>query len=165
MKDYIVQFFTWWNGQTLNGRFNTWRHGEKVGTDEAGNVYYRTRGGAIDPALGLERRWVLYNGVAEASRIPPGLVWLDASPRRRAADRGALHAAGMAEAASSQSDRHAARLSPPGLNAVDGPTPLGHRRLQGLDARRIASRRPFFCPQPRANRRLGRGPSMPRVAD
>src|ERR1700691_914952 len=26
----------------------------------------------IDPALGFERRWVIYNGVAEASMTPPG---------------------------------------------------------------------------------------------
>ena len=39
--------------------------------DEFGNRYYRTKGGKIDPALGFERRWVIYNGVAEASTIPP----------------------------------------------------------------------------------------------
>lgn len=44
---------------------------ELVGQDEQGNRYYRTRGGAIDPTLGFERRWVIYNGYAEASRIPP----------------------------------------------------------------------------------------------
>ncbi|MGY4370268.1 NADH:ubiquinone oxidoreductase subunit [Bradyrhizobium sp. LB1.3] len=27
--------------------------------------------GVIDPTLGFERRWVIYNGYAEASRIPP----------------------------------------------------------------------------------------------
>jgi NADH:ubiquinone oxidoreductase subunit len=72
MKEYLLQFFTWWNSQTLGTRFHTWRHGERVGEDEFGNVYYRTRGGAVDPALGLVRRWVIYNGEAEASRIPPG---------------------------------------------------------------------------------------------
>ena len=39
--------------------------------DEAGNRYYRAKGGKIDPALGIERRWVVYNGLAEASRVPP----------------------------------------------------------------------------------------------
>ncbi len=72
MKQFFLQFFTWWNGQTLGTRFNTWRNGEKVGTDEFGNVYYRSRGGRIDPALGFERRWVIYNGQAEASAIPAG---------------------------------------------------------------------------------------------
>ncbi|MFN8830291.1 MAG: NADH:ubiquinone oxidoreductase subunit NDUFA12 [Labrys sp. (in: a-proteobacteria)] len=72
MKDFLLQFFTWWNGQTLGTRFHTWRHGERVGEDAFGNVYYRTKGGAKDPVLGFERRWVIYNGVAEASTIPPG---------------------------------------------------------------------------------------------
>src|SRR5262249_41929256 len=42
-----------------------------VGEDEFGNRYYRTRGGKIDPTLGYERRWVIYNGTAEASIVPP----------------------------------------------------------------------------------------------
>jgi len=62
MKTFLLQFFTWWNGQTLGTRFFTWRKGEKVGEDEAGNVYYRQRKG--------DRRWVIYNGEVEASRIP-----------------------------------------------------------------------------------------------
>ena len=33
----LKQFFTWWNGQTLNLRFYTWRKGEFVGEDEYGN--------------------------------------------------------------------------------------------------------------------------------
>ncbi len=72
MKTFLLQFFTWWNGQTLGTRFATWRTGELVGKDEFGNQYYRTRGGRIDPALGYERRWVVYAGLAEASAIPPG---------------------------------------------------------------------------------------------
>jgi NADH:ubiquinone oxidoreductase subunit len=60
MKTFLLQFFTWWNGQTLGTRFFTWRRGKAVGTDEAGNCYY-TDG---------TRRWVVYNGVAEASAIP-----------------------------------------------------------------------------------------------
>lgn len=37
--------------------------GQNVGDDEQGNKYYQTAGG--------KRRWVIYNGVAEASRVPP----------------------------------------------------------------------------------------------
>ena len=70
MKDWLLQIFTWWNGQTIGTRFHTWRHGELVGEDEFGNVYYRTRGGAIDPTIGVQRRWVIYNGYAEASKVP-----------------------------------------------------------------------------------------------
>ena len=77
MKQFLLQFFTWWNGQTLGTRFHTWRKGERVGADEAGNIYYRTRGGAKDKALGLERRWVIFAGEAEASSVPPGWYgWL-----------------------------------------------------------------------------------------
>jgi NADH:ubiquinone oxidoreductase subunit len=72
LKEFFTQFFTWWNGQTLNTRFHTWRHGERVGEDEFGNVYYRSKGGAKDPALGIERRWVIYAGLADLSRVPPG---------------------------------------------------------------------------------------------
>ncbi len=63
MKNFLLQFFTWWNGQTLGTRFYTWRKGEFVGEDEAGNRYYRDAN---------DRRWVVYNGEAEASAIPPG---------------------------------------------------------------------------------------------
>ncbi|MBV1706975.1 MAG: NADH:ubiquinone oxidoreductase subunit NDUFA12 [Hyphomicrobiales bacterium] len=74
---WLLQIFTWWNGQTLNTRFHTWRHGELVGHDEFGNAYYRTRGGVIDPALGFERRWVIYAGPTEASMTPTGWYgWL-----------------------------------------------------------------------------------------
>ena len=64
MKTFLTQFFTWWNGQTLGTRFHMWRKGEFVGEDQAGNRYYRERGGW--------RRWVVYNGYAEASKVPPG---------------------------------------------------------------------------------------------
>ena len=68
MKEFLLQFFTWWNGQSLNTRFNTWRFGKPVGQDEEGNQYYE---GGKD-SEGRTRRWVIYNGISEASRIPPG---------------------------------------------------------------------------------------------
>jgi NADH:ubiquinone oxidoreductase subunit len=71
MKMFLLKLFTWWNGQTFGTQLWTWRFGEMVGKDEQGNIYYRTRGGKIDPALGFERRWVIYNGYAEATRVPP----------------------------------------------------------------------------------------------
>ena len=54
---------TWWNGQTLGTRIFTARNGEKVGEDEQGNVYYQSKDG--------KRRWVMFNGEVEASRISP----------------------------------------------------------------------------------------------
>jgi len=71
VKEFLLRFFTWWNGATLNTLVWTARHGELVGEDEYGNRYYRTKGGRIDPALGFERRWVIYKGLAEASAIGP----------------------------------------------------------------------------------------------
>ena len=63
-------------------------YGELVGEDEFGNRYYRTKGGKIDPTLGFERRWVIYNGVGRGLDDAAVLAWLAASHRRRAADRG-----------------------------------------------------------------------------
>ncbi|MEN8722911.1 MAG: NADH:ubiquinone oxidoreductase subunit NDUFA12 [Alphaproteobacteria bacterium] len=59
----LKQIFTWWNGQTIGTRLFTWRKGQLVGQDGQGNNYYQTNDGV--------RRWVIYNGEAEASRIPP----------------------------------------------------------------------------------------------
>lgn len=63
MKNFLLQFFTWWNGQTLGTRFFTWRNGERVGEDEYGNVYYRSKDG---------KRWVIYHDQTEPSQIPSG---------------------------------------------------------------------------------------------
>ena len=64
MKAFLLQIFTWWNGQTLGTRFHTWRKGEMIGEDSFGNRYFRARNS--------QRRWVIYNGEADPSRIPPG---------------------------------------------------------------------------------------------
>ena len=57
----ILRAVTWWNGQTLNTQFYTWRKGVKVGEDDQGNTYYTCRQG--------KRRWVIFNGESEASRV------------------------------------------------------------------------------------------------
>jgi NADH:ubiquinone oxidoreductase subunit len=60
---------------SIGTRLYTWLKGELVGTDQFGNRYYREKGarklvkGGGMPSR--ERRWVLYNGIAEASRVPP----------------------------------------------------------------------------------------------
>ena len=72
LKEFALQFATWWNGQTLGTRFYTWRFGNFVGEDEFGNRYYRAKGPVIDPSIGPERRWVIYNGEIDASKVPPG---------------------------------------------------------------------------------------------
>jgi NADH:ubiquinone oxidoreductase subunit len=67
---FIKQLFTWWNSQTLNTRFYTWRKGEYVGSDDMGNRYYRAKSAIPDSIP--ERRWVIYSGYSEASQVPPG---------------------------------------------------------------------------------------------
>jgi NADH:ubiquinone oxidoreductase subunit len=59
----LLRAVTWWNGQTLNTQLFTWRKGVKVGEDEAGNIFYQTRDNA--------KRWVIFNGEAEASCVSP----------------------------------------------------------------------------------------------
>jgi len=63
-KQFIFEIFGWWHKQTLSTRLFTALRGVKVGEDELGNVYYEGRKNG--------RRWVIYNGYAEASAIPPG---------------------------------------------------------------------------------------------
>lgn len=50
---------------TIGTRIFTWFRGRLVGTDEYGNRYYETRRSAH------KRRWVLYHGIADASKVPP----------------------------------------------------------------------------------------------
>ena len=57
----LLRAVTWWNGQTLNTQIFTARKGIKVGEDDQGNVFYHN---ADD-----SRRWVIFNGEVEASRI------------------------------------------------------------------------------------------------
>ena len=59
----LLRAVTWWDGQTLNTQLWTWRKGVKVGEDDQGNRFFETRDG--------KRRWVIFNGEAEASRVSP----------------------------------------------------------------------------------------------
>ncbi len=137
MKTFLLRFFTWWNGQTFGTQVWTALYGEFVGSDEFGNRYYRTKGGKIDPSLGFERRWVTYNGVAEASTIPPSWHgWMhhmvDVPPTQ---ERGGV--ASLVEAAPPESDRHARRPAPVRFHAGAGPPSARHRRLQAVDTRAL----------------------------
>ena len=61
MLTFFKEIFTWWNGQTLGTRLQTIFFGKLVGEDELGNKYYQNKKG---------KRWVIYNGEVEASKIP-----------------------------------------------------------------------------------------------
>jgi len=62
-------------GATLGTRLLTWLRGELVGADDYGNRYYRLKGGKPRRLGGgrfsRERRWVIYNGEPEGSKVPP----------------------------------------------------------------------------------------------
>lgn len=58
----VDRLLTWWNGQTLNTQVWTALYGRRVGEDTQGNIYFESKDG--------KRRWVIYNGESEASRVP-----------------------------------------------------------------------------------------------
>jgi NADH:ubiquinone oxidoreductase subunit len=83
---FLKRLLTWWNSQTIGTQLFTSRKGVKVGEDAGGNIFYQTRDG--------KRRWVIFNGEMEASRVSPGWHgWLhhtverpptEAPPKRKA---------------------------------------------------------------------------------
>ena len=63
----LSKIFTWWDGATIGTMLNSALTGEQVGTDAQGNRYFRAKKRLPD---GRERRWVIYNGANDASRVP-----------------------------------------------------------------------------------------------
>ena len=61
--NFIKRIFVWWDHQTLGTQLWTWRKGKKVGEDELGNIYYTN--------ADESRRWVIFNGEVEGSRVSP----------------------------------------------------------------------------------------------
>ena len=67
----LSNIFTWWHGPGLGTRLVGWRTGVEAGRDDQGNIYYTSKAGC------RARRWVIYNGTPEASRVPPEWhIWL-----------------------------------------------------------------------------------------
>ena len=60
---FFKMIFSWWNSATWGTWLTTWTQGVAVGTDQFGNRYYQNKDAS--------RRWVIYNGTVEASRVPP----------------------------------------------------------------------------------------------
>lgn len=62
----LGSIFTWWNGATIG---TSWalRGKARIGEDAMGNVYFE---GGRDGS-GIARRWVIYAGANDASRVPP----------------------------------------------------------------------------------------------
>lgn len=58
-------------GATIGTRLYTMLKGHYVGKDDYGNRYYKARGNAVHrDSLRHERRWVIYEGTPEASKVP-----------------------------------------------------------------------------------------------
>jgi NADH:ubiquinone oxidoreductase subunit len=74
---------------TIGTRLYTWLKGEVVGSDAFGNRYYRER--AVTDGR-RAKRWVLYNGEAEASKVPPEWhAWLHRTVDQVPVDTGRPH--------------------------------------------------------------------------
>ena len=55
------KIFIWWNQETLGTKLKTIFSGKLVGVDSTGNKYYQNKTG---------KRWVIYSGEIDASKIP-----------------------------------------------------------------------------------------------
>ena len=62
----LGKIFTWWNGATIGTSLGL-AGATKVGSDDQANLYY-TGKAAADGRL---RRYVIYSGSNDASRVPP----------------------------------------------------------------------------------------------
>lgn len=64
---FFKNLFTWWEGASIGTALFSWRHGSQVGEDGLGNLYFE----------GNDRRWVMYKGSNDVSRVPPEwYAWL-----------------------------------------------------------------------------------------
>ena len=59
----LREIFTWWNRQTLGTRIWSYFNGVLVGSDIAGNKYYKNHNDT--------KRWVIYNGEVESTQVSP----------------------------------------------------------------------------------------------
>lgn len=62
----LGKIFNWWDGATIGTALWSKRNGTRVGEDHQGNVYMQG-GKGLD---GRPRRWVMYNGANDSSRVP-----------------------------------------------------------------------------------------------
>lgn len=72
----LGKIFTWWDGATIGTHWWSARvGGEQVGTDAQGNTYFLAKVKPGQKPNGSytqrARRWVIYNGQNDASRVPP----------------------------------------------------------------------------------------------
>lgn len=63
----ISKIFSWWNEATLGALYDIKRRSDLVGEDAYGNRYFEDRKPSIG---GRHRRYVVYRGLAEPSKVP-----------------------------------------------------------------------------------------------
>lgn len=86
MASLLKRLVTWWDGTSVGTQLFTRRFGEKVGEDVDGNVFYRN---ADDT-----RRWVLYEGSNDATRVGPDWYgWLHFTVRKPPTEEPVVHKA------------------------------------------------------------------------
>ncbi len=66
----LKDIFTWWYGATIGARHQIGRGSQCVGEDEMGNRYFETVEKRYDYD-GRNRRFVIYKGYADASKVSP----------------------------------------------------------------------------------------------
>ncbi|MFT6933150.1 MAG: NADH:ubiquinone oxidoreductase subunit [Paracoccaceae bacterium] len=84
MLVFIKRLVNWWSGQSIGTQLWTWRNGERVGEDDNGNIFYQTKD--------RKRRWVIFDGEPEASRVSPDWHgWLHFTWDEPPTDRPVVH--------------------------------------------------------------------------
>ena len=63
----LKSIFTWWDGATIGTSLFSRRNGNGVGEDSLGNLYFEAK----KAENGFRRRWVIYSGSNDASRVTP----------------------------------------------------------------------------------------------
>ncbi len=66
---FLKRIFTWWNGATFGVLFTIAKRGRFVGEDQFGQRYYEAKT-IRDGDANRRRRWVIYKGYAEPSKMP-----------------------------------------------------------------------------------------------
>ena len=63
----FAKLFIWWSESTIGALFDIQRRSNLVGEDVYGNRYFEDRKASLE---GRHRRYVLYKGLAEPSKVP-----------------------------------------------------------------------------------------------
>ena len=69
ISSVLKTIFTWWNGATPGALLTIAKRARYVGKDEFGNRYYAAKT-IRDGDAGRQRRYVIYKGYAEPSKVP-----------------------------------------------------------------------------------------------